>query len=497
MILITRVNSKQYQFYSQIPKEVKAIKDKLRIWIDGAQYSDKYKKGFWDGYFKLYTKDNKIDIGILDEVVFHLSDMGISYEVVEQDFRRFIIDNYSLDSRLRPHQAEGVDAFFKKNFGLMVIPTRGGKTFVSGEIIRHVIDQVEDSSICFFVDTTDLFDQTVEELSKYLNVPESDIGTINSFGVNIKQVSIAMIQTVTSIFNRKKPEAKTLEKYFKSLTFLIVDEVQEYLGDNRMKLIKKCSNVEFLLGLSATPFKQKGSVVANLKMKGHFGGIAYDVDKTRLQDEGYLALDKVILISHQHDSSRVHKYRDLVGTEKYQKYLKKLIHENKDRNRILLDLINMCKSNKWKTLVLFNSKQHGYLISELSHKQFISGDDDTKTRNEAKERFLRGRGKVLLASNIFKKGITLPEVEVLIMADGGLEGSNVIQKAGRVLGAVENKDKAVIIDIMDVEPEYFSGHSFNRLEVYSETVGDERIECYEDEDMSDIQDTIKSWFDEK
>lgn len=473
------------------------LKDSMKIWIDGAQFSQKFKDGYWDGYIRLYDNVNKFEIGLLDEVVYHLKANKVRYEIEEYEYRDKIVSDFVIDSRLRPHQGEGVQAFFSTNYGLMVIPTRGGKTFVSGEIIRHVINQYEDATVLFYVDTTDLFDQTVEEIAKYLNMPESDIGTINSHGVNLKQINVAMIQTVTSIFNRKKAEARALDKFFRKLTFLIVDEVQEYLGDNRMRLIKKCRSVDFLLGLSATPYKQQGSETSNLKMKGYFGSVVYDVSKKRLQDEGYLALDKAILIAHEHDMSKVRAYRHLKGTEKYQAYLKKLIHENRDRNKILLDVINMCTANKWKTLVLFNSKQHGYFISEITGKTFLSGDDKTARRDAEKENFLRGRGKVLLASNIFKKGITLPEVEVLVLADGGLEGSNIIQKTGRVLGAAEGKDKAVIIDIMDIEPEYFSDHSLNRLEIFAENIGNDRIECYDEDDMTEIEESIKAWFDEK
>jgi superfamily II DNA or RNA helicase len=496
MIEIKRTDVKNYNFFSEIPKEMKLVKDGLKIFIDGAVFSQKFKDGVWDGYIKFYTKDNKFEIGLLDEVLSNLDKNNITYKVIENDFRNKVIQNPILNERLRPHQKEGVQAFFKKNFGLMVVPTRGGKTFISGEIINNVITNFKDSTVLFYVDTTDLFEQTIEEISKFLNIREEEIGTINSYGVNLKQFTVAMIQTVTSIFNRKKPESKILDKYFKNLTFLIVDEVQEYLGENRMNLIKKCRNVDFLLGLSATPFKQKGNEVSNIKMKSYFGGIVYDVSKKRLQKEGYLALDKAIMIAFEHDYEKV-RNTDFKGAEKYQHFLTKMIHNNRDRNVILLNLINMCSKNKWKTLVLFNSKEHGRLISELTDKTFLSGDDDTKTRQEVKNSFLRGRGKVLLASNIFKKGITLPEVEVLIMADGGLEGSAVVQKIGRVLGAVESKEKAVIIDIMDIEEIYFSDHSLNRLNIYTETIGKSRVECYESEDMKEIEESIKSWFDEK
>ncbi len=491
MVTITRINFRKYRFSSNIPRELAICKKALKVWIEGCQYSDLFKEGKWDGYKKFFTPALEFEIGLLDELLYSLNKSKVTYKIIENDYRNEIVDNFVIKDSLRPHQGEAVNAFFKANIGIIKIPTRGGKTFVSGEIIRQIIASNPKSDFLFYVDTTDLFSQTVEELAKFLNIQEKSIGTIDSFGVNIKQVTVAMIQTVTSIYSRRKPESKILDKYFRNLNCLIVDEIQEYMSDNRMKLMKKCKNINFLLGLSATPYKQ-GNLIGNLQIKEFFGGIVYEVPIERLQDEGWLSTDKVILISHQH-TKRVRVSED---ESKYQQYLKKLIHENKDRNMILLQLIQMCKKNKWKTLMIFNSKQHGYLISELSECIFICGDDKTEKRNEEKEKFLRGRGKVLLASNIYKKGITLPEVEILIIADGGLEGSSIMQKKGRVLGAVENKSRAVILDIMDIQEDYFSDHSLNRLEVYSESVGSDRIEVYDETDLLDVEQSIKEWFDE-
>ena len=493
MVTITRVGFRKYSFSSNIPRELAICKKALSLWIDGCQYSQAFKDKKWDGYKKFFTPSQEFEIGLLDELVNDLNLKKISFKILEEDFRGEIVDGFVLKDSLRLHQQEAVIEFFNKNIGIIKIPTRGGKTFVSGEIIRQILINNPKSDFLFYVDTTDLFNQTVEELAKFLNVQEKSIGTIDSFGVNIKQVTVAMIQTVTSIYSRKKPEMKILEKYFKNLNCLIVDEIQEYMSDNRMRLMKKCKNVNFLLGLSATPYKQ-GNLAGNIQIKEFFGGIVYEVPIERLQEEGWLSTDKVILISHQH--TRKVRVSEEDKNSKYQQFLKKLIHESKDRNMILLQLIQMCKKNKWKTLVIFNSKQHGYLISELSECIFICGDDKTDKRHEEKEKFLRGRGKVLLASNIYKKGITLPEVEILIIADGGLEGSSIMQKKGRVLGAVENKSRAVTIDIMDIEENYFSEHSLNRLDIYSESVGADRVEVYDETDLIDVEQSIKEWFDE-
>ena len=493
MITITKIDFRNYHFFSEIPRENKIIKEALSVWVDGAQFSEKFKRGWWDGKLRFFNKKGEFASGLIDEVIFHLKDSKVDYEIIDNDYRIKKIEDVEENEILRPHQQEAVKAFFKTNIGIIKVPTRGGKTFISGEIIRQIIENYKNANFLFYVDTMDLFDQTVTELSKYLNVQERSIGTINSLGVNIKQVTVAMIQTVTSIYSRRKDLAKQLDEYFLNLNCLIVDEIQEYMSDNRIGLLSKCKNADFVLGLSATPFKQ-GNMIGNLTLKGFFGGVCYDVSIERLQKEGYLALDKVILISYEH-TEKIKSTGD--GIKKYHEYLNKMIFENKDRNLILLTLIKICNLHKWKTLVLFNSKKHGRIISELSGCNFICGDDNTFVRNSNKENFLRGRGKVLLASNIYKKGITLPEVEILIIADGGLEASNLMQKKGRVLGAVENKTKAITIDIMDVEKVYFSAHSSNRLDAYVETVGNDRIEVYDDFDLKSVEESIRDWFDEK
>lgn len=131
---------------------------------------------------------------------------------------------------------------------------------------------------------------------------------------------------------------------------------------------------------------------------------------------------------------------------------------------------------------------------------FIDGDNDGKEREKEKQAFLENKkGGILLASNIYRKGITLPEVELVVISDGGLEGTNVIQKFGRVLGVTETKKKSIVIDILDIGNKYFSEHSLNRLEIYNDQIGENRIEIYEnenDEHWSDLEESIKEWLSE-
>ena len=131
-----------------------------------------------------------------------------------------------------------------------------------------------------------------------------------------------------------------------------------------------------------------------------------------------------------------------------------------------------------KTLVLFQSVEHGRAFARSLGEDvvFLSGESKGRVREAEKARFLaQRRGGLLLASNIFKKGVTLPAAEVLINADEGLEDANTIQRKGRVLGATETKKRSLVVDFFDLYDAYFSDHSEARLNTYVDAVGEDKV----------------------
>lgn len=142
--------------------------------------------------------------------------------------------------------------------------------------------------------------------------------------------------------------------------------------------------------------------------------------------------------------------------------------------------------------MLFQSIEHGSKVAQLSGERFISGQTKSDERERAKAEFLSGEGGFLLASDIFKKGVTLPQVEVLINVDGGLEDANTIQKKGRVLGATETKSRSLIVDFFDLYDAYFSDHSETRLNTYIEAIGEKRVGIL-DTSVDDWLETFRRW----
>ena len=439
-------------------------------------------------------------IGMFPTLIRYLRDHDIKYEV--EDYVFGLPDGVKIDDRLSGkyiHQANAVKAFYKRRFGIIQVPTRGGKTFIMSEILRIFLD-TDEGNFMFCVDSTDLFIQAVGDIKKFFErYGGIEVGEIKAGHVDVaKRVTVAMLQTIQSTLSDRcndRGKKKSLKAFMKNLAFLSVDEIHDNASDSRLKLYKTCKNIEYLLLLSATPYKSE-TPMQNLKLQEWSGDILYRITEKELRERHVLSDYKVFLFAVNHNDI----YYD-IDDDDYATLRDKLIFKSDIRNKTLCNIIHVLDNLKLKTLVLFQSIEHGVAISKKVGFPFISGVTKTKEREKKKNEFLADKnGGVLLASNIFKKGITLPECEVIIIVDEGLEVSSVIQKKGRTLGVTDTKDKSLVIDFIDIYDVYFSEHSESRLETYVNEIGEKSIgilDVAESDCLKTFENWTKKWFNIK
>ncbi len=466
-IVVERISNTEYSF-SHSDKE--GIRNVVKFLTfnnpDPFAYSNKILK---------YNKNNlTFRVGMLKTLLKKCKDKEINVELYDYDYK---IPDVRIDDRMfgkYVHQSNAVKVFYKKRFGIICVPTRGGKTFIAAEILRIFL-QSDEGNFLFCVDSTDLFTQAVEDFQRFFErYGGIEIGEIRAGQVDLtKRVTVCMLQTVQSILRKNykdKNKQKELKRYLKTLRFLAVDEVHDNCSDSKLRIYKSCKELEYQLCLSATPYRS-GQFVQNLKLQEWSGDIIYEITEDELRKRGVLSEYKVFMLMVDHNNI---EYEDVEDND-YSDVRNKLIFESQFRNNILRVIIEELRGLGLKTLVLFQSVEHGRMMSELIAEPFISGKTSKKEREERKSEFLKKDGGVLLASNIFKKGVTLPEVQVLINADEGLEDANTIQRKGRVLGATNDKKRSLVIDFFDVYDFYFSSHSDARLQTYIKSIGAERI----------------------
>lgn len=507
------VRGKKVTFETLIVKESNCIKKKLKLRSPGYEYSPAYKNGRWDGWFRFYDKKNQFSIGFLDDVTAALDDGGFSYEIIGDDSKEYdtswVQFGDSFLEEKRNYQRFCILEILKRKCGVIKMPTRSGKTYTIAEALRLLKFRFESKGYefkaIFIVDTTDLFNQAIEDISIVTGIPEDEIGKIKGDTIDCKPITVAMIQTITSIFsNRKKSDerkeqAKQFTFWLKKIDFFGVDEAQEYkTSEVRRNFIKKFSRpATYTLAFSATPW-DSDDPMGRAFLLDMFGRLIYEVKEKTLRTNNVLAEDKVILfwIKETEVTAANEFLIELGGTKFIQNYRRYIVF-NEIRNGLLEMVVELLRELEIKTLILVSKNFHGNLLAERLGETFIYGETKPEDRQIAKAAFLEGKGKVLIASNIYKKGITLPEAEVMVNMSGDRKESLIIQRRGRVLGSTEEKQKALTIDFIDDFPNYFAGHALDRIEVYEKVMERKNIHIIDldkDDFFQKFEKIIKKWF---
>lgn len=393
------------------------------------------------------------------------------------------------------YQEEAVRAFYGRRFGILQVPTRGGKTFIAAEILRIFLAS-DTGNFLFITDNTTLFTQAVNDFKRYFErYGGVEVGEIREGHVDVsKRVTVAMIQTIQVAFsprNRDKNKLRSLAEYMRTLKFLCVDEVHDNCSIARIRIYKRCRMLEYLLCLSATPYRDD-KLVDNLRLLEWSGGVIYKIGEEVLVDAGVLSEYRAYMLYLNHEMQDY--YNENLN---YAECKKAMLYNSKVRNRALIKVINLMRSLKIKTLVIFQSIEHGHKIASMTKDTFISGETSAEEREEAKRKFLEKKGGVLIASDIFKKGVTLPAARCVIIADGGLDSSITIQRKGRVLGAVEGKTRSIVIDFFDYCDLYFSKHSTARMETYVKSIGEDSVRILDTAVtgwIKELKKDVEQWF---
>lgn len=486
IVKINRINNFEYSFKLSTSDGIRFVSKALTF-----RNPDPY--AYSPNIEKFNRRGLTFRIGMLPTLLDFLRKKNISFELTDYDYR--LPEGTMIDDRMSGryvHQRRAVEAFFKRRFGIIVVPTRGGKTFIASEILRIFLDS-DEGNFLFLTDNTTLFTQAVGDIKQYFErYGGIEVGEIRSGAVDLsKRVTVGMIQTIQSTLSgrcKDRVKQRGLQKYLKTLAFLCVDEIHDNCSDSKLKIYKRCTALEYQLCLSATPYRDN-TLVQNLKLREWSGDIVYTITEEKLRERGVLSDYRVFMFMLDHNDI---KYDEPIDDDDYADCRKKLIFENNFRNDVLRRVVDALREMNLKTLVLFQSVDHGRAMARLLGDPFISGVTKAEEREESKRIFLDGEGGVLLASNIFKKGVTLPEVQVIINADEGVEGANTIQKKGRVLGATESKKRSLVIDFFDIYDAYFSDHSSARLDTYIKAIGQRRVGIL-DVSAEGWLDTFRRW----
>lgn len=221
----------------------------------------------------------------------------------------------------------------------------------------------------------------------------------------------------------------------------------------------EATNAYYRYGMSATPWRDDGKdliieSILNVR-KPHLSITASDLIKI-----GKLTPCCIYFIE-------IKERIDWTGD--YNSFYKNAIINNINRNKKIVELAKGLYNSNKTTLILIKNIEHGNLLLSMINNflqnntaEFLSGSDNTKTRETILNNVKNGKTKILIASTIADQGLDLPILDSLILAGGGRSSTRAFQRVGRVLRLYEGKKEATVFDFKDMSPTLYTHYLYRK-----------------------------------
>jgi superfamily II DNA or RNA helicase len=414
---------------------------------NNARYTNAYKNGTWDGKYKLFNKETfSFPSGLLDSIIDDLELDGYSYQI-KYMYQKPILHQYQWKIKnvvLRDYQLESITQSCIKERGILQLPTGSGKSIIAGGIIAKF-----GVNTLFLVHTKDLLYQTYSTFSFLF--PTLKIGILGDGHCDIQSITIATIQTIAPKISFKydqygdyeydieqeyeeddiiqiKMEKQTsvsnevILKLLEQSKLIIFDECQHCPAISSYKILMNCST-PYKFGLNATPFRNDGF---EMKIEAGIGQVIYKITASKLIQTGYLVNPHIKFIKLPSMS--------IAKKSNYGSVYRQYIVDNLTRNTIIKVLaLKHAEENKQILILVKHIRHLNILHTLIPQSQIIEGKMKGKERTDILESFKQCQFRVLIATTLADEGLDVPNLNVLILAGGGISKTKAMQRVGRVI----------------------------------------------------------------
>jgi superfamily II DNA or RNA helicase len=335
----------------------------------------------------------------------------------------------------------------KAKRGLIQAPTGSGKTILGMSLYASF---PEDISLLWLCHTKDLMNQTYAEFKKYGFKSVGRLGDV--FKETNHQITIATRQSF-------KPIAA---KYGDMYDMVIVDEAHHVTNTEGEygKILTNCL-APLRYGLTATlPTSEE----AKLACEGLLGPVvaSLSINEAAKLNISAKPTIKLIKVVKDHSISELRKYSDV-----YQYG----VVENANKNLIIVETAKNYIDKGHSVLILLQRIDHCKLIKEVGNTigldvKVVQGSVESETRTEIKKALNAKQIKCVACTAVWREGVNIPELNVVINAAGGKSEIMTLQAIGRGLRKTENKSDLTIVDIFDPSHRFLIEHFGERLCLY-------------------------------
>lgn len=440
--------------------------------ILGSEYSKLYKDGVWDGTKKLFCQKTKtFPTGIIHKVLEVLDTSAVPYEVIDaRNIPKLAPMKLIPPGPEREYQTRCIDLAVQRSRGEIKAATGSGKSFIIAGIIAKT-----GVKTLVLTHTTTVFTQMKAELSRFLNVP---IGSIGGGECNIQHITVGLVQSFNDtihIYDKKKLDKKgnpkklrsyqkvkdKLVNYIESLESIIIDEGHHIACETVQTISKVAKHAYYRFSLSATPWRDDGNDILLTTVSGKR---FIDISASELIQKGFLAKPTIYMVEckHQRQPAKL-TYKDLYTQE---------IVQNEHRNDLICRIAKTHIEKDDSVLISFIRKEHGKLLYQKLQPIFgdkvrwVDGDSDAEHLQQTLKDLDDKKILCVVGSGVYKEGVDVKSLQVLINATASDSTVNAFQLVGRVLRTTKNKKNVVVYDIKDTGCRWLSQHAVSRETIY-------------------------------
>lgn len=457
---------------------LKTLKQTLQVERAGWQYDYMVKigrKSKYDVFYQEYGENTLVlDSGLLDlppvQEILQLKESEI-----EDNPERVMIDEYLediLESDILPfapyaYQIEACRKALNKKRKLSLMCTGSGKSLTISLCLEYF--RRKGLKGVLVVPNINLLTQFANDIKSYnLTELHSNIITFGGGSKKLKQLkeSNQALKAGDLVITTWQSLSKLEPDFFKSIDFIICDEVHKFSSSCTSQLVQDSGFAEYKLGFTGTLPDSKSQ---KLTLIGLFGMPENIITSSQLIEEGRGTPIHITGVKLKHTAYTAEEF------SRYGEYLDKLkvMLNAEGRNQIIANIALQASQRKeGSTLVLFTLIEHGFeIFKEIASRKglsvqeetpdletmkaygvyFMSGQSSAKDR-EAIRHLMDEDPEAILVANyaLLSTGVNIKSLRYAIFASPVKSGVVVAQSLGRGIRLNEGKQTFNVYDIVDV-----------------------------------------------
>jgi superfamily II DNA or RNA helicase len=466
-VYIEKVNEVHVRVHAD-PGIKMEMSEYFSFYVPGYQFVPSYRNKMWDGKIRLLNSmTGLIYTGLVGYIAKFCKQRDYELEIdgalknentYDEEYGYTLAREFDSAFEPRDYQNRAVVEALRKQRGLFLSPTASGKSFIIYLLSRYHVEHQR--RVLVIVPTTSLVSQMASDFLEYNKGQKLNIHKIQG-GVDKNVNADYTISTWQSLFKMPKT-------YFEKFDAVVVDEAHLAKAKSITKILEKLPEAKYRYGFTGT---LDDTQTHELVLTGLFGPV-YQVTQTKkLIDDNTLADFKIKAISLQYPD----ELRKINKSKSYQEEIDWIV-KNEARNKFIRNLAWNLPGN---TLILFQYvEKHGKVLEPMLQKEgkkvhFIHGGVKSEDRENVRAIAESSSDNIILASyGTFSTGVNVKRLDNIIFASPSKSKIRNLQSIGRVLRKGNEKEKAVLYDIVDdlqwkSHKNFAVRHFMERVKIYS------------------------------